>query len=491
MDDFLYAPPSRDPSPAPSYTSQPRRRSPSPNRGVPATPSFTSQAFSAASSFLGTHRRNFSSGGPASPAAPQTNVHTFHNDLPHTPEASSSSGGGIGASFTAGLQDKLFSKVLSGVIPAEYSLDHYSDSAPKRATDRPALSIAVMGSNFRRFNARVGVVFVLQHRLIRLLQWKEQSHTFAFLAVYTFLCIDPTLVAVLPFVALLLFLLVPNFIARHPPPRVDYSHPDAQDPIEPYNAHGMPIAPPVEVKAVSELSKEFFRNLRDLQNVMEDFSTAHDNVIRTIAPPTNFSNERLSSGLFIAVLASGLAMFLIKDYIPFRFILLYHGWLLFGLAHPAVKPHILNAKSSKFKEKTAKASKGFQKWAEGEFIIDEQPERREVEIYELQRKSNSGEWEGWVFSSTPYEARSPLRASGQRPKGCRFFEDVRAPEGWEYVGSGWSVDLDSIGWVRERCIGQVKVEEEGERWVYDVEEEGGMWRRRRWVREVQRKRVGA
>src|SRR5690606_22605513 len=167
----------------------------------------------------------------------------------------------------------------------------YSSAAKSRVNkERPQLSLSIMGANFRRFNARVGVVFVFQHRLFRLLSWKEPSHTLSFLAVYTFLCIDPTLIVCVPLVCILLFVMVPCFIARHPPPKElhkgghHHHHHHYDDMVEPYNAHGGPIAPAVEVKAVGELSKEFFRNLRDLQNTMADFSNVHDSIIRTIGP---------------------------------------------------------------------------------------------------------------------------------------------------------------------------------------------------------------
>lgn len=78
------------------------------------------------------------------------------------------------------------------------------------------------------------------------------------------------------------------------------------------------------------------------------------------------------------------------------------------------------------------------------------------------------------------------------------------PDGWEWAGKKWELDLSSEEWVEERLVGGVEVELEGERWVYDtvqeeVEKEGagetprrrGEWRRRRWMRMVRRKMVGA
>lgn len=96
-------------------------------------------------------------------------------------------------------------------------------------------------------NYRIGVVFVFQHRLFRLLQWQKPSHTLSALAIYSFACLDPYLLAVLPVACVLLFIMVPSFVIRHPPP--------PSMPMEKYTAHGPAIAPPPEVKAVSEMSK--------------------------------------------------------------------------------------------------------------------------------------------------------------------------------------------------------------------------------------------
>lgn len=169
-------------------------------------------------------------------------------------------------------------------------------------------------------------------------------------------------------------------------------------------------------------------------------------------------------------------------------------------------------------------------WIASDIILDSAPETREVEIFELQKLSSAGEWESWLFSSSPYDPLSEARIKGERAKGTRFFEDVKAPVGWEWSEKKWALDLWSREWVEERIITGVEVETEGERWVYDIRyeyddldrelfaeentatptkgkklalpswEEGsegdmegrgrrGEWRRRRWVRMVKRKWV--
>jgi hypothetical protein len=126
------------------------------------------------------------------------------------------------------------------------------------------------------------------------------------------------------------------------------------------------------------------------------------------------------------------------------------------------------------------------------------------------------------------------RYHGDRPRGTPFFEDVLPPRGWRWSDKKWTLDLLSREWVEDRCVTGVEVEVEGERWVTDLhyevlESEGekasaakaklkkrngskgsskdigdqekevlrraweshapsrkGEWRRRRWVRGVER-----
>lgn len=181
--------------------------------------------------------------------------------------------------------------------------------------------------------------------------------------------------------------------------------------------------------------------------------------------------------------------------------------------------------------------------------LDSSPEEREVEIFELQHRvwspySAGPEWESFVFAPTPYDPLSPPRIAGDRPKGTRFFEDVGPPPGWAWKTKKWELDLDCSEWVMERMVTGVEFEASGGHenggtgeevggWVWDLPfqppdvnsrdennevppidtldgtngsktkcqkadweetvkrtDRIGEWRRRRWVRVVQRVRVG-
>jgi len=356
--------------------------------------------------------------------------------------------------------------------------------------------------------------------MIRLFSWRTYSHTISLLFVYTFICLDPSLLSVVPLAALLLGIFIPSFLARHPAP------PIALTTSFEYYPRGPPIAPPPTVKPVKELSKDFFRNMRDLQNSMEDFSQLHDHIIATLSPPTNFSNELLSSALFIALFLSTAAMFIASHLLPWRLLFLLSGWLLIFSGHPSISTLLSTTHDAQIAPREASLSSWLDAFIASDILLDSEPETREVEVFELHKLSGAGEWESWLFSASPYDPLSPARIADERPRGTRFFEDVRPPPGWEWSEKKWTLDLWSREWVEERIITGVEVETGGERWVYDIryEEEGakhgvreggkekgtekgkmnakptweesvegqgrkGEWRRRRWVRLVKRRVV--
>jgi Integral peroxisomal membrane peroxin len=315
---------------------------------------------------------------------------------------------------------------------------------------------------------RIGIVFVFQNRLIRLFTWRNPTHTLSFLSVYLFVCIDPYLLVVLPLAVLLLFIMVPTFVARHPPPPPSSST-SSTTPY--YSYQGPALAPPKTIRPAAETSKDFFRNMRDLQNSMADFTLLHDVVVKTIAPLTNFSNEILSSIIFLYLTLLTTSLFIIAHLIPWRLIFLVGGTALIISGHPTVQTWL--AKQKKRAETSAPTSQPAPRLpfldialptspaAAGTLLttlsaitLDSAPETREVEIFELQHRPlhSSSEWEPHLFTPTPYDPLSPARISGDRPHGTRFFEDVQPPRSWAWEGPKWELDLEPREWVAERLV---------------------------------------
>jgi hypothetical protein len=278
--------------------------------------------------------------------------------------------------------------------------------------------------------------------------------------------------------------------------------------------------------------------MRDLQNCMEDFSTIHDAVIAFLTPLTNFSNENLSSMLYIILLLISCLLFISAHLLPWRFIFLVIGYTLTALGHPTVQDLLATPENEKLLSETEHEGRSFLlSLSKHDIELEPTQETREVEIFELQHRAlhdEHGEYEGFMFSSSPYSPLSPSRISGDKPRGTPFFEDVLPPRGWRWSDKKWTLDLLSREWVEDRCVTGVEVEIEGERWVTDLhyevlESEGekerakkaaklrkkvgskgsrdigaeekevlrraweshrpsrkGEWRRRRWVRGVER-----
>ncbi|KAF2857445.1 integral peroxisomal membrane peroxin [Piedraia hortae CBS 480.64] len=391
---------------------------------------------------------------------------------------------------------------INGLLPGGED-----DKRSRQYVDRPGFSLPVMSANFRRFNARVGVVFVGQNRLIHLFSWKHPTETMSFLAVYSLLCLRPHLLPLVPLVGLLLGIMLPAFLVRHPKsgndPRVGQSY------------AGPPLAPATRPKPAPETSREFFRNMRDLQNSMDDFSRLHDAVNDYVVPYTDFSDEGLSSMLFVVLFALTCVGLIGSALVPWRFVCLAAGWIATISGHPEVKRQLEQRSNP-----TALKEKAWQlrQTLDADAILDEAQETRQVEIFELQRhrpRSDDSSWEPWLFTSSPFDYLSSVRVAGMRPKGTQFFEDVVPPSGWQWKGKKWTLDLYPREWVEQRLITSVGIECEGERWVYDLDsrddETGqasdtpragweevtglgqnvkhGEWRRRRWIRTVERKLV--
>jgi Integral peroxisomal membrane peroxin len=370
-----------------------------------------------------------------------------------------------------------------------------------------------MTNNFRRFNARyeipichyiidslliyyhrIGIAFVFQARMIRLFSWRNPTHTWSFLAVYSFICLNPYLLTVLPPALILLYIMVPAFLARHPPPPSTSTLGTT-----PYYSYGGPaLAPAKTIKPASETSKDFFRNMRDLQNSMADFANLYDALVASISPLTNFSDETVSTTVFLLLTFATASLFLIAHILPWSVIFFIGGNTAIISSHPTVQNFLGHDAQPSDQQSGHKppAKSGLNQVLGplANISLDSAPEEREVEIFELQHRSTSSlsassEWETLLFSPIPYDPLSPSRIAGDRPRGCRFFEDVQSPSGWEWKGKKWELDLECREWVVERMITGVGFEVPGNGtlgnnggeqiggWVWDlphVEAEGFM-----------------
>ncbi|KAK7203077.1 Peroxin/Dysferlin domain-containing protein [Myxozyma melibiosi] len=352
--------------------------------------------------------------------------------------------------------------------------------------NRPPFSVPVMARNFTRLNARIGIVFRLQYQALRVFTWRTPTHTFSFLAVYSYICLYPFLLVVVPLAIILIAVMVPAYTRRHPPP-------PSPLPAFPVPAGGPPLAEAAEIKPVPELSRDFLMNMRDIQNAMDDFTRAYDKIVLALSRPTNFKDEAYSSAVYLLLMTTGVVVFMGAPYVPWRFVFLVAGWAAVSAGHPRARRTMKMSHEKYLSAREKELSSVFDILVEKQIVIDEPPEIRQVEIFELQRQHNIDvdEWDDWLFSASPYESASSRRISKQRPEGVRFLDEVQPPEGWRFVhDSAWKLDLRPSVWVSQRNVVGTEVDE-GSKWVYDLTQDGrhGEWRRRRWLRACERQPI--
>lgn len=323
-------------------------------------------------------------------------------------------------------------------------------------------------------------------RVERLLAWRKPTQTMSFLAVYSFLCLNPYLIFVLPIALILFFVMVPAFIARHPPPPATST--SSTTPY--YSYDGPALAPARTIKPASETSKDFFRNMRDLQNCMADFSNLHDAAVSTLSPLTNFADETVSSLTFLVCVIAMALLFLTAHLLPWRWVFLVGGNAAVLSGSPHVQAFLKNLQLEGSGEPTVTTNQRSEASKKAPTLdilglsvptspagilsclqpltgisLDVDTEEREVEVFELQHRPletyASSEWEHFLFSPQPYDPLSPSRIAGDRPRGCRFFEDVQPPAGWAWKSKKWELDLDCREWVVERMITGVAYEVPG------------------------------
>lgn len=221
------------------------------------------------------------------------------------------------------------------------------------------------------------------------------------------------------------------------------------------------------------------------------------------APVTDFSNEKLASVMFLLLTVTAVLLFPAAHLLPWRYIILVGGNAIVLSNHPGIQDFFRNLANDFLNETTGEPTM-LEKEAQdllgislpsspyatmsalgplAEISLDSYTEEREVEIFELQYWSPEpyaeSRWEHFLFGSVPHDPLSPARIAGDRPRGCRFFEDVQPPSGWAWKSKKWELDLDCREWVVERMITGVGFEIPGSEadgtgssevggWVWDL-----------------------
>lgn len=254
------------------------------------------------------------------------------------------------------LIDKLMDRLVTTALPTASLNLADADWRAQNLKSQPAFSINTMGRNFRNLTSRMGVVFDSIYTVQEILSWKNPFFTISAISIYSYLILNPRLIPIAPLLFISFRLMVPAYLHRHPP------DPNWIRPSNPIPALGPPLADVVMPKPVPELSREFFYNVVDIQNIMVLYIDGYDMVMDFLQRFAFFHEDETASSLafVILIILSILFYFAVPFiilYTPWRFVFLVSGWTIFGLLHPRFREKLIDPLRLHFQTTSEKGKK--------------------------------------------------------------------------------------------------------------------------------------
>lgn len=276
---------------------------------------------------------------------------------------------------------------------------------------------------------------------------------------------------------------------------------------------GLDVADSVTSGSLSKFVKSqvsTFMNMRDLQNLTTDLLNGIDRAEKVATDIVGFKNERLTTFIFYIVTFVTSIVLFVGRWIPWRIIFIQAGWIGMIICHPNAKKYIQALKKQKRSAPPPEEDEGEETEDESEekppkklphetfdrpdIIVDDAPQVRVVEIYELQmRNVLKHEWKLYGYSKRLFDFKDKVRVSGKKPHGVDSIAKIQPPKDWKFdfgFASNWIIDKNPKEFLRDRAVDQshLKIKEgENEGWVYDKlppEQDSTIeFRRRRLYRE--------
>lgn len=243
-------------------------------------------------------------------------------------------------------------------------------------------------------------------------------------------------------------------------------------------------------------------NMRDLQNLTTDLLNSLNLGMKNWYSITGFENEVYTTLIFYGTISGIVFILTLGKYIPWRQIFIVTGWIALILCHPKSKKYIMVLTSKKGTKSKPSASLGKKQDAQipekkttSSIIIENSPQVRRVEIFELHTKNlTNNQWSFSCYTDSLFDSKDPSRASGQKPNGAKLLSKVIPPEEWKFdigYANKWQIDRSPLEFLHFRGIDNLELnvqENETEGWIYDSIDEDSLdlvyiFRRRRLYRD--------
>ena len=299
--------------------------------------------------------------------------------------------------------------------------------------------------------------------------------------IFSLITINPHLLVSLPLFILLFALLIPSYQARHPPPSTAVSAipTEVTEAISP---------PPQPAKPVPELSRDFFMNMRDIQNTMDDFSNVYDTVRAWVMHVATFSNEALSSTVLAFTSVGVIFVITFIQFLPMRWVVLVLGNIGILACNPVLYRFITTTYITP--KEIERLKQKIDQFVQHDYIPPPQSKYVifTVEIFEARRllppvpPNHFPDWSPSKFSPFPPQSTNSTNK----------LSAISPPPGYTFVEEDWKVDEDKERWATERGVNDDtgfwiaesdEFDKENDGWV--IYEAGG-WKVRRLTRGVVR-----
>ncbi|KAK9723010.1 hypothetical protein K7432_002260 [Basidiobolus ranarum] len=295
----------------------------------------------------------------------------------------------------------------------------------KAKTQAPLNLFSTTPKNFAKFVERVGPVATFQDRAVEILTWESTTQTLCVMAIFSFFCLNPKLLFLIPQVILL------NIISKSYFSKVrERASSQASKTVK---------ATPIEDTSYS-------RNMQFIQNSMGMYCEAYDNIV-SFYQQINWSDEKETSYMMKLILASGVATMGLLYIFPWNYLILTGGLLaflanssLFRAIITILTPMVLTRFHTTFDLATKVLKYG--RFDPGEDILD-------VVLFENQRW-----WAGlgWVTNMLSSERTSWSDETGEVSMDSK--ETLQLQRGQKWEDAEWSIindwresGADDEGWV--------------------------------------------
>ncbi|SCV00029.1 LAMI_0G02410g1_1 [Lachancea mirantina] len=366
--------------------------------------------------------------------------------------------------------DILLDKMISRILPEEFpEREHFTQRVndPTRRR-RDKLSATIFANNLKVLTAKMGSVFEFQDSVIRLLAWRNPSGTVTMLIVVTIVCFDPIFLTILPLLFVLYGLMIQGYTQRHSLRRRAYLSRNVYgksllvslasggkrtswgygDSVHEYDYRtGADDINAIRANQIKQ-SMEFVVNLRDLQNSMTMLVLLSNSLEKFIYGTAGFKEEHRSTALFLVGLIAIIPLWIAGRFINWSVVSSLSVWAVMLAIHPKLRPKLTKIVKQEQIEMGKEVLSRTERYG---IILDEPPEERFVEIFEIYKQGITPHvWDFYLYSPCIFDPSDSFRKAKKPPPGTQDLDSVFAPATWSYErNTGWEIDCNIAKWALE------------------------------------------